>query len=408
MSGSIGLVMGATLGCFLLPVSGLPAAAACGDVYPAMALGPFHIESTPPLFYGTETGQGSFNVRWTGFSCGGSYEVTAAYGDTPGSATEPDDYSLADGRTPPVGVVGPPSQETVQFQLNDDGSPDQVAETFTVVLSQPEGGTIDAPPSAPFVIIDAHGSTRVAFDDLPYSQSETYQTLVVPVWLGGPASGATVPYTVGGDATLNEDFAVTSPNPLVFGVGDRAKLITLSIVNDKLGEADETVAVALQTPTGAALDAPSSKVVTILDNEEKVDPRSRFHHPRDKWKYKKNDYRIREFHVFAHDEAGGSGVVAVELALRRNLDNGTCAWKTKSGWQKKDCQNRQWLPTTYDDVGELFSYPMKQLKSSVGTRIKDYTALARAIDGAGNVEKEFTKKRNANTFEIKRKRKRRG
>jgi hypothetical protein len=39
----------------------------------------------------------------------------------------------------------------------------------------------------------------------------------------------------------------------------------------------------------------------------------------------------------------------------------------------------------------------------VGSKIKDYTAFSRAIDGAGNVEKEFTKKRNANTFEIRRK-----
>jgi hypothetical protein len=92
-------------------------------------------------------------------------------------------------------------------------------------------------------------------------------------------------------------------------------------------------------------------------------------------------------------------VVAAEMALRRNLVNGKCVWNAKKGWQKKDCQNRTWLPTKYDDVGELFYYRMKQLKSSVGTKIKDYTAFSRAIDGAGNVEKQFTKKRNMNTFE---------
>jgi hypothetical protein len=42
----------------------------------------------------------------------------------------------------------------------------------------------------------------------------------------------------------------------------------------------------------------------------------------------------------------------------------------------------------------------------VGTRIKDYTAFSRAIDGAGNVEKDFAEKRNANTFEVKRRRRR--
>jgi hypothetical protein len=89
------------------------------------------------------------------------------------------------------------------------------------------------------------------------------------------------------------------------------------------------------------------------------------------------------------------------------MKNGKCAWLAPGGWQKKDCQNREWLPTKYDEAGDLFYYRMKQLKSSVGTRIKSYTAFSRSIDGAGNVEKEFAEKRNANTFEIKRTRRRR-
>jgi hypothetical protein len=410
MSSSIRLILGATLGLFLVPVEGVAARAACGDIYPAMSLGPFppEAQTTPPVFYAADDGpSGSFTVRFTGLACGQAVSVSAEYSDTSGSAVEGADYAMPPGRTPDVCETGCPKEQPVPFTIIDDGA-DPVAESFTVTLSNPLGGSLDPPSNAPFVLVDTDEPSRVAFDDLSYWQSETYQTLVVPVWLGGPASGATVPYTVGGDATLNEDYSVTSPNPLVFGVGDRVKLITLSIVNDAIGEADETVEMALKSPTGAALDSPSSKVVTILDNEEKVDPRSRFHHPRHTWKYRKSDYRILEFHVFAHDEADGSGVVAVELALRRNLENGGCAWKVKNGWQKKDCSNRTWLPTKYDDVGELFYYRMNQLKSSVGTKIKDYTAFSRAIDGAGNVEKDFVKKRNANTFEIKRTRKRRG
>jgi hypothetical protein len=179
--------------------------------------------------------------------------------------------------------------------------------------------------------------------------------------------------------------------------------INIGIVNDKIGEGPENVVVTLN----GTVDGPASTTVTILDNEESVKPTSRFHHPRHKWRYKKSDYRIREFHVFTQDNAGGAGVVAAEIALRRNLKNGKCAWRTKSGWKTQDCQNREWLPTKYDDVGELFYLRVKQLKSSVGTKIKNYTAFSRAIDGAENVENDFVKKRNDNTFEIKRSRKRR-
>jgi hypothetical protein len=199
-------------------------------------------------------------------------------------------------------------------------------------------------------------------------------------------------------AIPGEDFTVTSPNPLPIPPS-RVGFIDIDIIGDKLGEGDESAIITLQ-PGPYNVAEPSSTTFTIIDNEENVLPVSRFHHPRNKWKYNKADYRIREFHIFATDE-GGSGVVAAEMALRRNLVNGKCAWKAKKGWQKKDCQNKTWLPTRYDDVGELFYYRMKQLKASVKTKIKNYTAFGRAIDGAGNVEKEFTKKRNMNTFEIR-------
>lgn len=388
----------------------------CGDIYPSMALGPLPSEAeTTPFFYGTEEDTAQFKVHFTGIDCGFRLETTAAYAATSGSAGA-GDYTLPPGRTQPVCGTpkeGCPNQQPVSVNLPSDPEVEPAVESFTISLNDPQvngnssPSALSPPSSVPFLIVDDDGSTRAAFDELAYERSETYSTMTVPVWLAGPASGATVPYTVGGSAAMNEDYMVTSPNPLVFTPDERVKAITLSIVNDTISEPDETVELSLQAPAGAALATPSTKVVSILDNEENGPPKSRFHHPRHKWKYKKNDYRIREFHVFAHDEDGGSGVVAAELALRRNLRNGKCAWKVKKGWQQKDCQNRTWLPTKYSSAGDLFYYRMKQLKPSGKTKIKNYTAFSRAIDGAGNVEKDFVKKRNDNTFEIKRTRKKR-
>ncbi|MGH2675319.1 MAG: Calx-beta domain-containing protein [Actinomycetota bacterium] len=405
----------------LPPAAEASSSRACADIYPSMALGPFQPEAeTTPFFWGAEGSGGSFSVHFTGIDCGFRLETTAWYSDVPGSA-DASDYNLPDDRTQPVcgtPASGCPNQRTVSFQVAADGETEPVVESFTISLSDPRvngnsnPSALTPPPSVPFLIVDDDPPTRVAFDDLSYSRSETYATLTVPVWRGGPANmSTTVPYTVGpgpgAAATANEDFGVTSPNPLVFNVGERVKPITLSIANDEIAEPEETVELSLQSPTGGEVATPSTKVVTILDNEENIPPSSRFHHPRNKWRYKKGDYRIREFHVFAHDEAGGSGVVAAEIALRRNLMNGKCAWKTKKGWQRKDCQNRTWLPTKYSEAGDLFYYRMKQLKSSVKTKIKNYTAFSRAVDGAGNVEKEFIEKRNDNTFEIKRSKRRR-
>lgn len=401
------------LGLALVSLPAVPAGAKCADVYSTMAMGPFPADApaTTPLFYSPEGLNGSFNVRWTGLACGQPLKVNAEYADAPGSAAEGSDYQLPEGRTPDVCEAGCPegTDATITFPMVNDGDASEgVAESFTIALSNPVGGTLEQPSTAAFVIVDDDGAaSRVAFDDLSYSQSETYDTLAVPVWRAGPAVGSLqLSYTVGpgpgNGAVVNEDYTVRSPNPLVFGPNDRVEMITLAVVNDKQSEPEETVQVDLQ---GGA--APSTKVVAIRDNEENVPPTSRLHHPRHRWKYKKSDYRIREVHIFSHDNTGGAGVVGSQLALRRNMGNGSCAWLTKKGWEKKDCQNREWLPSRYDDVGRLWRVRLKQLKSSVGTKIKNYTVFSRAIDGAGNIEKEFKEKRNANTFDVGRTRERR-
>jgi hypothetical protein len=299
-------------------------------------------------------------------------------------------------------------QQTVPVEIMNDGDPaDGAVEPFLFRLASGQPFGLAEPSSAPVHVIDVNGANRVSLEPALTGGAVAYQktefgSIRIPVFWAGPASGGSVSYTVepapAAPAIPGEDFTVTSPNPLPIPPS-RVGFIDIDIIGDKLGEGDESAIITLQ-PGPYNVAEPFSTTFTIIDNEENVFPVSRFHHPRNKWKYNKADYRIREFHIFATDE-GGSGVVAAEMALRRNLVNGKCAWKAKKGWQKKDCQNKTWLPTQYDDVGELFYYRMKQLKASVKTKIKNYTAFGRAIDGAGNVEKEFTKKRNMNTFEIR-------
>ena len=393
----------------ILTPLGAPPVTACADEYNSMGFGPFpaDAQTTPPVFYGADDQTtGSFMVRWTGLSCRTRMTMTAEYFDVPGSATEaaPADYQVAEGqRTPEVGSHET-REATVSFPIVNDVNEEEVAELFTLGLRNPDGGgTIDAPLSVPFVLVDGDGGSRVGFDALRYSQSESGATLAVPVWRGGSAGGsATVPYTVGpgssAGATSGEDYRVTSPNPLTFSAGDRVELITLAVVNDKMKEPQETVDIALQAPTGSALAATATTTVAIADNEESIEPQSRLHHPRQGRKYERGDVRLREIHVFTSDE-GGSGVVRSELALRRNLKNGKCAWWTRKGWTAGDCDAARWVKlSTYEP--DFFYYRLKALPPSVGGKVKSYTAFSRAVDGAGNVESGLVRGRNANTFEV--------
>lgn len=394
----------------LLPASEVQASQGCSDTYPAMALGPFPEETSAPLFYGSDTSaSGEFNVRWTGLSCGRDLRVDAEYADESGTATSPGDYVVPEGqRTPQVcesstNSPGCPQEAEITFPVTNDLAPEQVTESFTIVLSNPMGGSLDPPSSAPFVLVDGDGATRVAFDELAYPGSESASTLAVAVWRAGPATAETqVPYEVRPateEPATGADYAVTSSNPLVFAAGDRVEIITLAIVNDTIPEPTEGLELALGTPTGATPATPSTKVLTITDNEESAKPESRLHHPRNGRTYAVGDYKLREIHVFTKD-TGGSGVVRAELALRRTMRGGGCVWYTGKRFRRGRCGEERWLSMRSYGPG-LFARRVSELEPSVGTWIASYTAYSRAVDGAGNVEGNLDRGRNANTFEVR-------
>ena len=404
----IGLVLGLTL--LAGTAVALPAEAACALAPPTISLSNFTLTEGPRRFYlGIEGSSTTVTVVLSG---GCDTTMSVNYATSPGTATAGQDYTpvsntVSDFVPGDTGVA-----KTVDVPIAPYGDPEPVVESLSFTLSDPAAPGQGTPTifnnPGTILIVDSDGASRVGFEGIPYSQSETFPVARIPVfWAGASPPSSPVTYMIepgpSNPATPGEDYTATSPGVVNFA-GKRWATIDLNVINDNLGEGPEDVTITL---AGDEVVEPSTTTFTIIDNEESEPPTSRFHHPRHRWRYAKSDFRIREFHIFANDNPGGSGVVAAELALRRNLMNGKCAWKTKKGWQKKDCQNRTWLPTKYDDVGQLFYYRMKQLKSSVKTKIKNYTAFSRAIDGAGNVEKDFVAKRNDNTFEIKRTKKRR-
>ncbi|RME28019.1 MAG: PKD domain-containing protein, partial [Candidatus Zixiibacteriota bacterium] len=81
----------------------------------------------------------------------------------------------------------------------------------------------------------------------------------------GPAS---VNYaTSGNTATAGQDFTAVS-GTLSFAHGETSKTITVTILDDTLDEADETLLVSLSSPTnGAVLGAQPTAVETIIDND---------------------------------------------------------------------------------------------------------------------------------------------
>jgi hypothetical protein len=313
----------------------------------ATACGTFHarglLTGFPPLagsvFYAAREGNSATATIAVTPGCSDSApgidHVNVQFVTEPGTATSGEDYQENDSQTGLLcadvhGQCSPASQN-VSLTMGSTGAEEAAVEAFrfrltgtTPTVTSPN---LQAPFSVPVYVVDADGPTRAALEPgITYSRSETFANILIPVFGAGVSPPASVPYTLTPDpvapATSGQDF-----NDLTGGsvsISNGVGYINIGIVNDRVGEGPESVTITL----GGTVDGSASTRLTIEDNEESSKPSSRFHHPRQGWRYKKSDYRIREVHIFTQDNPGGSGVVATQFALRRNMKNKDCFWLT--------------------------------------------------------------------------------
>jgi hypothetical protein len=387
---------------------GGPAEAVCSSGHIAASLAGFASEAVSrAFFYLGEPESGSsdtqFIIRVYGDDCS-EPTIGVDYAATGGNAAPGADYQPVSGRAQLALPVHEQATTAVPVTVNSDSEVEAVVESANVALSNPSGARLAEPFTAPLFIIDSDGDSRIAFDGGASSQSESTPGVRIPVFRAGAAtSSSTVSFSINpsgsSPAMPGADYTATSPGTVSFGPGERVKTIDFSIVNDNVAEPSETVAISL---TGADVVGPTTTTLTVLDNEEGIAPTSKLHHPRHRWRYRYNDYRVREIHVFTRD-AGGSGVVKAELALRRRTKDGKCGWWRGKRFRAGDCSEPLWRPMRVYEPGEFYYYRLKALGPSIDTSTLNYTAYARAIDGAGNVESLLQPRRNRNTFEVKRK-----
>jgi len=382
--------------------------AACASGHVAATLADFPPEAvSSPFYWGTDGGgQITFVLRAIGDDCTPN-AITISYQTKDGSATAPADYIPASGQRV---VTTDPShggndRQPVPVSLVDDPVPEAVVESAIVELTGVQGGGhLSTPTSAALHIIDDDGPTaRISLDGAAvYRQQETYNSAGVAVFRGGSASGTTtVTYSVepgpAPAAKPGDDYRAES-GTLTFAPGDRIEMVPITLINDRDTETEEHLTITLTGAEGGLIDGPSQTRFTILDNEGTGAPESLFHHPKNQRRYKAKDFRIREIHVFTKD-IGGSGVIGAEMALRRNMKSGGCSWWAGKRWKKRACNNELWKKMGMYEA-DFFYIRLPALKPSRGA-IQTYTALSRAIDGAGNREARFERGRNANTFGIK-------
>ena len=398
----------------------VPAASACAGGHLGVAWTGFQdpiSDFGPVFFYHSVEPTTSVNVpiaiRGLGDDCTNppqpvvaTYRVSAPPTGTPRAATSGLDYSpiLPERTTGPL--YGYHAQGPTQHQdsvpVQGDALVEPVAELAQAVITG-SSGRRDPPFDVPFYVLDDDGTERASFESAgPYERSETYGTISVPIFRGGAAALAasyevTAAPSGASPATQGQDFVLPT-STVTFESGRRVALFEVRILDEGLAEGSEELKLTLSQPGAVLPDDPVTTSVRILDSLSSAGLESRLHHPRNRFRYRADDYRIREIHIFT-ESTGGLPVSAAEFALRRNSENEKCSWWTGNRFKRGSCDGERWLKTGVYEP-DFFFFRLRELAPSTG-RIKSYTAFSRAMNGTSQVEAALDRGRNYNTFEVK-------
>ncbi|RIK36186.1 MAG: hypothetical protein DCC55_28085 [Chloroflexi bacterium] len=203
--------------------------------------------------------------------------VQVSYATSDGAAEAGSDYTSVSGAlTFPVGVT------TITFTVPIlDDSLVEGDETVLLLLHDPVRAVLGSPASATLVVVDDDGQVEppdglpaVRFSRATYTAAETSGAATIAIELDQPhlTEVVQVSYTTGdGTAEAGSDY-VGASGLLTFPVGVTATTFTVPILDDSLGEGDETVLLSLHDPVNAVLGSPASATLVVVDDDEEGSP----------------------------------------------------------------------------------------------------------------------------------------
>jgi subtilisin family serine protease len=233
------------------------------------------VQSTPgSLQFGTaaiQAAEGSgtalLTVTRTG---GGDGPVGVSYASGGGTATAGNDYTAVAGTL--SWANGETEPKTIAVPILDDAAVEG-DETVVVTLASPTGGaTLGAVPETTVTIVDddvpSPGTLRFTAAALSVDEGAGQAVTLVERVDGSDGAVGVTCASGGGTATAGEDYEAVSAI-LTWPDGDvTPRPCSVPVVDDPAMEEDETLGLALSNPVGGArLGAPSTAVVTIVDDD---------------------------------------------------------------------------------------------------------------------------------------------
>jgi Ca2+-binding RTX toxin-like protein len=162
------------------------------------------------------------------------------------------------------------TRQTVSIPIIRSGVPDELDETFSVVLANPTGATI-ADATGVGTILDDELHTTPTIAVAAAAAAEPYlghgtTTLAFRVTLTNRFfQDVTVDYTAqDGSALGGSDFTALS-GTLTFASGETEKTLLVSVLGDAVADPDETMTLVLSNPQGGILGAAAQATGSLQD-----------------------------------------------------------------------------------------------------------------------------------------------
>jgi len=191
--------------------------------------------------------------------------VSVNYATSNGTAVAGSDYTNTSGTL--TWTAGQTGSKTLTVPIIDDPG-DESDETFYVRLSSPANCTVSGANPAGVAIIDNDGMPTVNFAIASSSGPESAgsPTIQVALTLVHTQNVTVTCSIVGGTASNGVDYSLPVSLATITA-GSTSTLVTLSITNDSLYEASETIMLRLTSPANAQLGLMTNHTYTIIDND---------------------------------------------------------------------------------------------------------------------------------------------
>ena len=224
------------------------------------------LQFSAPTYTQSENG-GSVTITVTRVD--GIGEATVDYASSDGTAVAGSDYTAASGT---LTFAETDTSLTFTVEILDD-SEYEGNETVNLTLSNPSvGATLGSQAEAVLTIdendpVPPTGSLQFSASTYTVNENGT-EALITVTRVNGSFGNVTVDYATSDDTAVSgSDYTATS-GTLSFDDGVTSQTFSVNITNDSTYEGDETVDLALSSPSGGAgLGSPATAVLTIAEDD---------------------------------------------------------------------------------------------------------------------------------------------